>query len=208
MNIKWNITKKRGNVRPVLTYTIVLDEHEKALALPPLRLTSEIPEPEESWQEHCYPGQYERSQTNTPWSTPETLPVAPAKDTAATTIDELPNSLSASLSGNSPVSSPRPTPDIASGKFHELEIPSHKGHSWTHSLRLPWREDNSYPEVEKAFRVLRDAFEKELAAAYSSLPLREENSLQTSANAKAGIAPGVLAERFLQLAKGNMRKAG
>lgn len=180
MNIKWNISKKRGNIRPVLTYTITLDEHEKALALPPLRLVSRIPEPDESWQEHCYPGQHERAMA----SAPERSSGNPEDN----------------LLGNSPANAP--------GKFHDLEVPSHEGHSWTHSLRLPWRENNSYPEVESSFRLLRDAFEKELATAYASQPMQEENSLQTSVNAKAGLAPGVLAERFLKLARGNMQKTG
>ena len=61
MHIEWNITKRRGNIRPVLHYTVTLEEHERELALPFIRVVSTIPEPPDSWQEFCYPGQHERA---------------------------------------------------------------------------------------------------------------------------------------------------
>ena len=85
----------------------------------------------------------------------------------------------------------------ASGKTYDLEFPSHKGRLWKQSLRLPWREGNDYPEVEQSFKKLRDAFEAELKAAYDSLPMDESNSF----DARRFIAPGILAERFLMLAR-------
>ena len=140
MHIEWNITKRRGNIRPILHYTVTLEEHERELALPFIRVVSTIPEPPDSWQEFCYPGQHERAE------------------------------------------------NPASGKTYDLEIPSHKGRLWKQSLRLPWREEN-------------DAFEAELKAAYGSLPMDESNSLETSFDARRFIAPGILAERFLMLAR-------
>lgn len=160
MRIDWIIEKKRGNLRPVLQYTVSLDDHEKELALPPVIITSCIPRPQEHWQEYCYPDHFERS-------------------------------------GESSA-----TPD-----FHALEIPSHKGHSWVQHLRLPWRQDNTYPEVEESFKLLRNAFENELARAYASLPVKIENSLTTTSAAKASIAPGILAERFLRLAEKTAQQA-
>lgn len=62
MRIDWKITKKRGNIRPLLIYSVTLEDHEKALALPPLRVRSSIPEPEDAWQEYCYPGTLERAE--------------------------------------------------------------------------------------------------------------------------------------------------
>ena len=134
MHIEWNITKRRGNIRPVLHYTVTLEEHERELALPFIRVVSTIPEPPDSWQEFCYPGQHERAE------------------------------------------------NPASGKTYDLEIPSH-------------------PEVEQSFKKLCDAFEAELKAAYGSLPMDESNSLETSFDARRFIAPGILAERFLILAR-------
>ena len=34
MHIEWKITKKRGYLRPILQYSVRLEDHEKALALP------------------------------------------------------------------------------------------------------------------------------------------------------------------------------
>lgn len=151
MFIEWKITKKRGNLRPVLTYTVRLEDHEKALALPGVCIASRIPKPEEDRQEYCYPGQYERG--------------------------------SARASQNA---------------VYELEAPSHRGQAWTRSLRLPWREDNAYPEVEASFRLLREAVERELERASDSEPMKLEGALRTSLAARQGMAPSVLAERLLK----------
>ncbi len=151
MKIEWSINKKRGNIRPELNYSVLLEEHEKALAMPFLRIESEIPEPPDSWQEHCYPGQHERA-------------------------------------------------GLPPKGFYALETPSHKGRIWKQSLRLPWREDNAYPEVERSFAKLREAFEAELQQAYDSQPMNETKSLLGTEMAKERIAPGVLAERLLKLA--------
>ena len=153
MRMEWNIAKERGNLRPLLTYSVSLEEHEKALALPPVRIISTIPMPEEHWQAHCYPGRYERS------------------------------------GGSAPT------------ECYPLEAPSHKGRTWTQSLRLPWRQDNRYPEVEESFLLLRAAVESELTAAYASAPIHLAEELQTTARPRAIIAPGVLGERFLALRK-------
>lgn len=149
MRIDWKITKKRGNLRPILTYSVALDEYEKSLALPPLRMMSTIPEPQDSWQDYCYPGQMER-----------------AEDAAATSC-------------------------------YELETPSHRGRSWPQSLRLPWREDNAYPEVAESFELFRKYFEAMLEDAYASLPMEEENSISSSKESRIHIAPGMVAARFL-----------
>lgn len=152
MIIEWKIHKKPGNIRPLLTYWVKLEEHETALALPGVRMASSIPQPEESRQEHCYPGQYERA-----------------------------------------------NPPLFDGVYI-LESPSHKGCCTAKAFRLPWRENNEYPEVEASFALLREKLEEVLTAASQSQPMSVEGSLRTSAAARACIAPGVLAERFLRLA--------
>lgn len=160
MRIEWNILKKRGNLRPVLTYSVSLEEHEKALAMHPVAIVSSLPVPEEARQEYCYPGQWERSNKGEP------------------------------------------------GERYTLEVPSHKGHAWKQTLRLPWRENNRYPEAEASFQQLREAFEQELAKAYQSQPMQVEGSLGLSDAAKAGLAPAVLAERFLQATRKRMGHTG
>ena len=153
MRIEWKITKKRGNLRPLLIYSMVLEEHEKALALPPLRLRSTIPEPQDSWQEYCYPGCLERS------GGPEGI------------------------------------------SCYDLESPSHRGKSWPQTLRLPWRENNAYPEVRASFEAFRDAFDALLAEACASVPMNEEESLCSGDEARRLAAPALLAERFLAAAR-------
>jgi hypothetical protein len=166
MRMEWRIHKERGYLRPVLYYTVTMEEHEKKLALPPISVLSCIPVPEEHWQEYCYPGQFERG-----------------------AVEE----------GG----------ETAERKYYSLEIPSHQGHSWQQALRLPWRESNEYPEVEASFIQLRAVFEKELAGAYASLPMKTEGSLQTSAAARRNVAPAVLGERLLLFAdKTRLRNIG
>ncbi len=152
MQISWQINKKRGYRRPTLTYSIELEAHEKALCLPAMRIQSTITEPVDSWQEHCWPGQYERA--------------------------------------NPPLF----------GTSYTIDIPSHEGRSWQQSLRLPWREDNTYPEVEETFRVVRTAYEKELMKAYASQPMEERRTLKATPTLAQHLAPGVLAERLLRFA--------
>ena len=149
MRIDWKIEKKRGYARPLLTYTIQLEEHEKALCLPALRVDSSIHEPIDSWQEHCWPGQYERADP----------------------------------------------PQV--GAVYSIDIPSHQGRHWEQSLRLPWRSDNLYPEVEETFQHVRARFEEEVSRACASKPMQVEGSLEASTRVKQQIACSVLAERLL-----------
>lgn len=148
MKLLWHIEKKRGNFRPVLTYRVELDDWERELATPALRIDSSIPEPVRSWQDHCYPGELERG-------------------------DEPPTSC------------------------YPLEIPPHKGRFGSTSLRLPWRADNRYPEVEASFEALREAYETALAAARASEPMNERGSLRLSGASLRAAAPAILAARLL-----------
>ncbi len=152
MKIEWSITKERGNIRPLLSYSLTVEKFEKALALPPVLISSTIPEPNESWREYCYPNCDERL--------------------------EIP----------------------AYKGFYRLELVSHKGGNYTQKLRLPWRKDNQYPEVEESFKLLREAFEEELKNANASQPMNENFYLQVSDAANQEIAPSVLAEKFLNFA--------
>lgn len=155
MKIEWKITKKRGNIRPMLSYSFFVESFEKELALPPIRVESSIAEPCDAWEEHCYPERNERAKT-----------------------------------------------PVYNG-LYTLEIVSHKGHLWTQKIRLPWRENNEYPEVEESFKKLRAVFEQELANANASCAMQTSHSLQISDAATQSIAPSILAERFLTFAKGS-----
>lgn len=154
MHIEWTINKDRGNLRPTLSYRVRLEEHEKALALPQVRVTSTIPKPDEHNTKYCYPGTMERAEG---WKPSE---------------------------------------------FYTLETPSHIGHPLLHTLTLPWREDNKYPEVEESFCVLRDALEAEMERACQSAPMEEKGSVRASSEGKRLVAPDVAAVRFLRYARG------
>ncbi len=151
MKVEWTINKERGNMRPVLSYRVRLEEHEKALALPQVSIQSTIPQPEERNQKYCYPGVMERAEGYKPTA------------------------------------------------FYRLETPSHIGHPMLHSMTLPWRENNSYPEVTQSFEMLRDALEAEIRRACESKPMKESGCVQATTQSKQRLAPGVAAQRFLRL---------
>ncbi|TYT73246.1 hypothetical protein [Desulfobotulus mexicanus] len=68
MEIRWSIDKKRGNFRPVLSWSITLEPAEKELGMAPLAVDTKIPMPAAYWESHCYPGQHERSGKPVPGS--------------------------------------------------------------------------------------------------------------------------------------------
>lgn len=152
MNIDWVITKKRGNFRPVLQYTVRLTDFERELGVPMVRLESSIPKPPDASWEYCWPGQNERGE----WTPTE---------------------------------------------FHQLATPAHKTVELMDVLRLPWRKNNEYPEVEASFNALRAAFEQALAQAAGSAPFRLCGSLEYTEAHKKAIAPAFAAERLLRLVR-------
>jgi hypothetical protein len=149
MNIEWSITKKRGNLRPVLQYTIALTEFEKSLGMPAVRIESTIPKPPDAGWTHCWPGENERG-------------------------------------------------DWTPSDFYLLMSPSHRTAKLEEALKLPWRKDNAYPEVEESFETLRQAFEEALVKASGSEPMDITGRMETSNSAKRDIAPAFAAERILQ----------
>ncbi len=60
MIIEWKVTKKRGNHRPLLSYTIRLEDFERDLAVPQVVMESCIERPADGWRSYCYPNQAER----------------------------------------------------------------------------------------------------------------------------------------------------
>lgn len=83
--------------------------------------------------------------------------------------------------------------------FRLLDTPSHAQVSCEASLRLPWREDNFYPEVEESMRMLRQAFEQAVSEAHASEPMNEAGELRGSLALRREMAPDALARRLLQL---------
>ncbi len=83
--------------------------------------------------------------------------------------------------------------------FHRLQTPHHRKGSCSECFTLPWRKDNSYPEVEAAFAALRERFEQGVREASKSAPMNEQGEMETSADTKANLAPSIAADRLLRL---------
>ncbi len=66
MKINWKIKKKRGNFRPILTYTMTLESFEKSLAIQAVSVQSQIPEIPRPHENFCMPGENERHPAWTP----------------------------------------------------------------------------------------------------------------------------------------------
>lgn len=61
MQINWTIKKKRGNFRPYLKYTLILEDFEKKLAVNAVSIQSSIPVVPDSHSSTCMPGINERN---------------------------------------------------------------------------------------------------------------------------------------------------
>lgn len=152
MFIKWKIEKKRGNLRPSLTYSIELEEFEQNIAIPIVTIESEIPVIPDDYQNYCLPGTNEREEG---WD---------------------------------------PT------KTHKLSTPYFKDGSIKEFIRLPFRDNNDYPEVHRSFEKLRNEFEKHLKASYDSKPISKEYRLELSEETKKIVASGITAAKMLKFA--------
>ncbi len=61
MQITWNIQKKRGNFRPCLNYSLILEPFEKKLAINAIQIETLIPQIPNPHQNYCMPGENERA---------------------------------------------------------------------------------------------------------------------------------------------------
>jgi len=62
-------------------------------------------------------------------------------------------------------------------EHYVLMSPPHIAPECEESVKLPWRENNAYPEVEEAFLGLRAVFEEALALTAASQAMRMEGRL-------------------------------
>jgi len=60
MRINWTIEKKRGNYRPLLHYTMVLEDFEQDLAVFAVNVQSSIPKVDKPGESFCLPDLHER----------------------------------------------------------------------------------------------------------------------------------------------------
>lgn len=67
MKIEWSVQKKRGNHRPVLKYSIELEQFEIDLAVPQVVVDRAVARPPSSWRSFCYPDVDERAGASLDW---------------------------------------------------------------------------------------------------------------------------------------------
>ena len=80
-----------------------------------------------------------------------------------------------------------------------INTPSHKMKSQEELLMLPARPENTYPEVEESFRMLREAYEQALLTAYENSSFENQGRLEMTRATKERLAPAAAAQAFLSL---------
>ena len=81
--------------------------------------------------------------------------------------------------------------------FHWLNTPYFKDGQTCKFIRLPFREDGKYPEVEQSFNQLREQHEKLVREAYSKKPIKKEVELDFTQKTKEAIAGALAAKKML-----------
>lgn len=87
--------------------------------------------------------------------------------------------------------------------FHFISVPYFKTGERGECIRLPFRENGGYPEVEASFKRLRCEYEKIVRQAYDHKPLNETNELDMSPETRRHIAANVFSSRLLDLYGGH-----
>lgn len=81
--------------------------------------------------------------------------------------------------------------------FHMVSTPYFRDGHLTEYIRLPFREDGKYPEIEETFSKLRAEYEKIVQEAYGSVPISENKELDTSEDTKQIIAAHLVSRKML-----------
>ena len=90
-------------------------------------------------------------------------------------------------------------PEWTPVRFHRLQVPWFKTGKISAFIRLPFRDTQTYPEVEAGFRALRAAFEAKVCEAYAQSPIDTRESLGISDGTRQAVAARVTANRILAL---------
>ena len=90
-------------------------------------------------------------------------------------------------------------------RFHRIQVPWFKNGSVTEFIRLPFRESGEYPEVEAAFKALREVYEGKVCEAYGQQPIEASGELDMTAGTRKEVSAGVTACRLLSLFGGGGR---
>lgn len=83
--------------------------------------------------------------------------------------------------------------------FHLLSVPWFKIGQDAGFLRLPFRENGKYPEVEESFKKLRKEYEIIVCQAYRWEAIDEAGALHTTEETREAIAGTIAAKKMLEL---------
>lgn len=86
--------------------------------------------------------------------------------------------------------------------FHMINTPYFKDGKTDGFIRLPFREDETYPEVEQSFTELQQRHEKLVREALNQKPIKKSCELDFSNTTKELIAGALAARRMLNLCAG------
>lgn len=81
--------------------------------------------------------------------------------------------------------------------FHRISSPYYRDGVVSGYIRLPFRENATYPEIAESFTLLQKEYEKIVQAAYGSLPLQETGEIDTSDETKRIIAAHIASRKML-----------
>ena len=87
--------------------------------------------------------------------------------------------------------------------FVRLSVPHFKTGEIREFIRLPYRENMDYPEVEASFRMLRERFEAMVRRVYGQSPFEETGSLDVTPETAKDIAAAVTARKLLGFSTGS-----
>lgn len=81
--------------------------------------------------------------------------------------------------------------------FHQISTPYFRDGTVNDYIRLPFRKNNDYPEIEESFAKLRYQFEVIVRDAYGAVGFTQEKELDTSSATKEIIAAHLAARKML-----------
>jgi len=147
MKIKWRIEKKQGYWRPVLTYSIELEQWEIDLAIPKVSIKSKIATPPDFFS-------YATEEKNNNWK-------------------------------------PK--------NYHTISTADWSVKKAEREIKLIWKpgKNPDYPEVEESFKMLREAYEKELIKAIESKGFIKDGELELTPQTKRKVAPYAAKQKMI-----------
>ncbi len=81
--------------------------------------------------------------------------------------------------------------------FHWISVPHFTRGTLREHLRLPFREDGEYPEIEQSFARLREKFEAIVQEAYHQKPISITGEMDITSETRKAVAASLAAKKML-----------